>query len=386
MRNSTFAVLTAALGLVVTPAAGKAVGSTRSCASAITPASDRAPVVQLAILLDTSNSMDGLIDQARAQLWDVVNQFSHARRGGRPVELQVALYEYGNTRLDASSGWVRRVLPFTSDLDRVSEALFALKTQGGDEFCGTVIQAALDQLQWGKGQGDLRVIFIAGNEPFTQGPVSFRPAVRRAAERGIVVNTIHCGSKQVGEATGWSEGARLASGAYSTIDQGQEMVHIDAPQDGELARLGLELNRTYVPYGAEGRAGSERQAVQDSNAANWKGSAVNRAVTKANSHYQNDSWDLVDAYTKKQLDPAKVRREELPEALRALPTESLQQALADKAKDRKRIQDRINQLDGERQQYVAHARKLKALPDNTLDAVMSAALRSQAACQGIELE
>jgi len=32
----------------------------------------KAPTVQLALLLDTSNSMDGLIDQAKTQLWKIV--------------------------------------------------------------------------------------------------------------------------------------------------------------------------------------------------------------------------------------------------------------------------------------------------------------------------
>ena len=32
--------------------------------------------IKVALLLDTSNSMDGLIDQAKAQLWDVVNELS----------------------------------------------------------------------------------------------------------------------------------------------------------------------------------------------------------------------------------------------------------------------------------------------------------------------
>ena len=31
--------------------------------------------IQIALLLDTSNSMDGLIDQAKSQLWSVVNEF-----------------------------------------------------------------------------------------------------------------------------------------------------------------------------------------------------------------------------------------------------------------------------------------------------------------------
>ena len=44
----------------------------------------RAPSVQIAILLDTSNSMDGLIGQAKTQLWNVVNEFVRAKKDGRP--------------------------------------------------------------------------------------------------------------------------------------------------------------------------------------------------------------------------------------------------------------------------------------------------------------
>ena len=39
--------------------------------------------VQLAILLDTSGSMDGLIEQAKTQLWSIVNTFINARQGGK---------------------------------------------------------------------------------------------------------------------------------------------------------------------------------------------------------------------------------------------------------------------------------------------------------------
>lgn len=142
------------------------------------------PIIQLAILLDTSNSMDGLIDQARTQLWRVVNEFGKARKGGVMPELQVALYEYGNTRLRSDEGYIRRVLPFTTDLDRVSEELFTLQTSGGDEYCGQVIGEAVRRLDWSASANDLRVIFIAGNEPFTQGPVDFKTSGASATARG----------------------------------------------------------------------------------------------------------------------------------------------------------------------------------------------------------
>jgi hypothetical protein len=70
----------------------------------------RIPKVQIAILLDNSGSMEGLINQARTEIWKVVNQFSTAKQHGVAPRLELALYEYGDG--------VRRLQGFTSGLDR----------------------------------------------------------------------------------------------------------------------------------------------------------------------------------------------------------------------------------------------------------------------------
>ena len=50
------------------------------------------PVVELAICLDISGSMDGLIDSAKARLWSIVNDLATAK----PIpEVRVALLSYG---------------------------------------------------------------------------------------------------------------------------------------------------------------------------------------------------------------------------------------------------------------------------------------------------
>src|SRR3954465_7497488 len=92
----------------------------RGSATAKSPPQPPRPAVQIAILLDTSNSMDGLIAQAKTQLWNVVNEFVRARKDGRPPAIQVALFEYGKNSLPSDEGYVRLILPLTDDLDRVS--------------------------------------------------------------------------------------------------------------------------------------------------------------------------------------------------------------------------------------------------------------------------
>ncbi len=184
------------------------------------PSSQPKPLVQIAILLDTSGSMSGLIDQARAELWSIVNEFILSERGGRQPEIQVALYEYGNMGLSSETGWIRRIVPLTTDLDKVSEELFALKTNGGDEYCGWVIRDATQKLAWSSSPEDLKVIFIAGNEPFTQGPVDYREVCRAAIARGVIVNTIHCGGEQAAKKNYiLGSAGELANAGRSTVEK-----------------------------------------------------------------------------------------------------------------------------------------------------------------------
>jgi hypothetical protein len=39
---------------------------------------------------------------------------------------------------------------------------------------------------------DLKLIYIAGNEPFNQGPIDYKKVCEIASAKGIFVNTIYC--------------------------------------------------------------------------------------------------------------------------------------------------------------------------------------------------
>jgi hypothetical protein len=277
----------------------------------------REPKIQIAILLDTSGSMDGLIQQTREQLWRIVNTFATAKKDGRRPNLELALYHYGNDGVSASAHHVQRLVPLTTDLDRVSEALFRLTTNGGSEYCGAAISHAVSELEWSDSPRDLKLIYIAGNEAFTQGPVDHRQVLRSAIARGIVVNTIHAGTQEQGVSDGWAQAAALADGHFLFIDSNRAVAHVAAPQDEELARLAQEMNQTYVAYGSKGREAVARQTAQDKNALSASPSSMaSRAAAKASSMYRNDEWDLVDAAKEGGRGLGGIAQDELPDAMK----------------------------------------------------------------------
>lgn len=347
------------------------------------------PLIQIGILLDTSGSMNGLIEQAKTHLWKIVNEFATAKKGGRVPDLQVALYQYGSGALPARQGYMRMVLPLTTDLDKVSEELFAFTTGGNEEYCGMVIKAAADGLKWSESDRDFKAIFIAGNEPFTQGNVHYRQACKAAIERGIVVNTIYCGSHQEGLCGKWQDGALLAEGKYMSIDQNQKVTYIAAPQDKEIARLGIKLNDTYIPFGARGEAGAANQGAQDSNAQSLSsGVNVERQVVKASSAiYRNSSWDLVDALNQKKVELEKVKKEDLPENMQKMTLRERKEYVQENERQRGKIQDDINKLNEQRKKHIAKKRKeLAQSPEETLDSAIIKAVREQAAKKDFKLE
>ncbi len=354
--------------------------SVSSFAKEIDPRPD-APVVQVALLLDTSNSMDGLINQARTQLWKIVNQFNNTRQDGKQPRIQVALYEYGNNSLDASGGYIRQVLPLTTDLDLVSEKLWSLKTNGGDEYCGQVISKATSELDWTNNKRAYQAIFIAGNEPFSQGSYDYHRATAEAIGRGVVVNTIHCGPENIGRETGWAEGARIGEGKFLNIDQDRACVITRTPQDDEIQKLSSKLNDTYIPYGHRGAEGKQRQDAQDSNAASApaSGGAIERALSKSSSNYSNSKWDLVDAIKDKSVVIEDVKEVDLPENMQKMNKEERRNYVESQQAKRDEIQKQINELSKAREKYIADEEKKQSgtAGADTYDSAVMKAMKEQ---------
>ncbi|WP_343328946.1 vWA domain-containing protein [Polaribacter staleyi] len=334
--------------------------------------------IKVALLLDTSSSMDGLINQAKAQLWEIVNELSYAKYGVQKPNLEIALYEYGNSRLSSKEGYIKQVLQFSNDLDEISEKLFSLTTSGGNEFCGQVIKTSLNELSWGENKNDLKLIFIAGNEPFTQGKINYKDAITDAKEKDVIINTIFCGNYSTGISGMWKDGADLGGGDYMTINQDKKIVHVVTPYDDDIIILNKRLNKTYIYYGNKGYSKFSSQKEQDINAESLDEVViVKRAVSKSSRLYDNSSWDLVDAEKKQKVDYNKIEKEKLPKELQNKSETEIKSYVKIKAKERTEIQQKIKELDAKRRSFIAKKQKEGSKKDE-LNNVMLNAIKRQA--------
>lgn len=315
--------------------------------------------IQMAILFDTSNSMDGLIEQAKARIWSIINTMSSLRHNQQIPNIEIALYEYGNDGLMEKSEYVRQILPLSTDLDMVSENLFKLTTNGGSEYCGAVISKAVTNLSWSTNPDDIRLIYIAGNEPFDQGKIDYKEVCKLAADKDIKVHTIYCGDYETGKRELWYHGAQIGMGEYSNINTDQPIVHIETPYDKEINLYNDSLNGTYIYFGSQGSTFQSNMVKQDFNARS-AGSTVNveRAVTKSSANYSNSNWDLVDAKkAKKELKVEDLKESDLPPELQNKSTEEKEKYIALKSEDRTRYQNKIQDLSKKREEFLVEERK-----------------------------
>ncbi|PWN68927.1 hypothetical protein C1631_012705 [Chryseobacterium phosphatilyticum] len=321
--------------------------------------------IQVALLLDTSNSMDGLIDQAKSRLWNIVNTLTTLKYNGQAPQIEIALYEYGNDGI-RDENYIRQVTPLTQDLDLVSEKLFALKTNGGSEYCGAVIRDASNNLNWDANEKSMKLMYIAGNEPFDQGKINYKDVITKAKSKNIYTNTIFCGSRSEGIESYWQNGATIGGGKYFNIDSDKKVIYIETPYDIRISECNAKLNDTYIYYGNHGSEYKMKQIVQDKNAETQSVSnLVERTVSKSKKNaYKNEHWDLVDKAEKDAGFITNIKQSELPDDLKGKSSEEIKKRIAIKSAERGKIQKEIEELSRKRQTYIDREMKKRGAGDS----------------------
>lgn len=371
----------AGLALAQFPVATAPMKEASDSGAPVVAAMESSRAIDLVICLDVSGSMNGLINAARQNLWSIVNDMATLKP---QPELRVALLTYGSPAYGGDTGFVSIQTELTTDLDKVSEKLFALKTSGGKEYVARVVKRSLDDLEWSKDKRALKLIFVCGNEAATQDPeFDAMQLASTAISDGVLVNTIYCGNQQKSEAEGWRQVARLADGKFAAIEQNQ-MAVIATPFDKELMDLSQQLNGTYLTFGRAGAQWGANQVVQDGNALSLNtAAAAQRCVTKSSRLYYNPTFDLCDAMKNPKFDLTAVKKEHLPKDLQGYTTVQLHAHVQETSKKRAGIQKKVADVAKKRDAFVLAERRKQAGAGQTLfeDAILES-VRAQAASRG----
>jgi uncharacterized protein YegL len=342
------------------------------------------PRIEAVFVLDTTGSMSGLIEGAKQKIWTVVNQMSNANT---TPEIRIGLIGYR----DRGDQYVTRRFDLTEDIDALYGNLQGFTADGGGDTPESVNQAlheAVTTMGWSRDQETYRVVFLVGDAPphmDYQDDVPYMKTVEAASQRGIVINTIQCGSSG-DTARVFASIAELGRGNFASISQDGAMVASHTPMDAKLAELNVALAETVVAYGEKTEKDELLGKVKRSLAAAPSAVASRLSYFAKRGGVTNSGRsDLVTALEREEVDLDELSGARLPAELQEMSATEREGYLREKIEERVELQTEIAKLAESRDAYLkGESRKRRsegkadAFDDNILDTI-----RSQAAKKGI---
>ena len=324
------------------------------------PQVQKAPRVDVVFALDTTGSMDDLIEGAKRKIWNVANFIGSAQP--KP-ELRIGLVGYR----DVGDAYVTRFFDLSDDLDRVFQHLSAFRADGGGdtpEHVARALHDAVNRTSWSEGEGVVKIVYLVGDAPphtdYDDG-YNFRAIARRAQQRGIHVNTILCGSD--GDArVAWREIARLGGGDFSTVAQSGGMMARTSPYDDKLAELNRRLTSTAIGWGSADRRRTISAKINFAAGATGEAAADRAAFAGRAGLAVSGDGDLVNDLAAGKAKLHEIPRESLPETMQAMPAPAQAAYVAEKQAERKKIVEEINSLSTKRDAYLKAAKPAKGAP------------------------
>jgi len=177
------------------------------------------PQVEVVFVLDSTGSMGGLIEGAKQKIWDIASEIILQKP---TPEVRMGLLTYR----DRGDEYVTKMFDITDDLDAIYGHLQTIQAGGGGDTPESVNQAldeAVSKMEWSPKEREVyRVIFLVGDAPphmDYQDDVKYPETCQKAAEKGIIINTIQCGN--IPSCTPiWMEIAQKSKGITAFAPQG----------------------------------------------------------------------------------------------------------------------------------------------------------------------
>jgi len=337
---------------------------------------EQRPVLDVVFVLDTTSSMGGLIEGAKQKIWSIASRMAT----GKPTpRIRVGLVGFR----DNGDTYVTKRFDLSEDLDTVYKNLQGFRAEGGGdtpEHVGRGLGEAVKFMSWSQEPKTAKLIFLVGDAPaqnYNDG-WDVKTWAKTAISKGIVVNTIRCGTDLETEAE-FQKLAKLADGSYISIQQSGGMVAVATPYDKDLADVNEKLATTTLVGGAapardEWRSKKESlKTLAPSVAADRLSFASNAKTGEGYANVGKGSVDLSNAPEKL----ATLKEEELPAEVRAVEASKRRAFVEDNAKENQKLQKRATELAQKRDAWLKDNKpKTISFDDEVMNTVAGQAARA----------
>ncbi len=340
------------------------------------------PRVDLVFVLDTTGSMGGLIEAAKDKIWSIATTMARAQPS---PEIRIGLVAYR----DRGDQYITQVFDLTTDLDSMYAHLMEFKADGGGdgpEAVNQALQDAIGRISWNTQASTYKAVFLVGDAPphvDYQDDVQYPATLVLARQRGIVVNTIQCGSDSSATQP-WSQIAALGAGDFLRVEQNGSAVAITTPYDDKLARLSAALDDTRLYYGDAKVQAEKRAKLAATSKLEEKASAAvkaRRATFNASASGAANllgEKELVNEVASGRVRLQDIRKDELPEPLQAMAPAAQAAYIQEHAAKRDVLKKEMQDAAEARAEFLKRKVAASGGARDSLDAKLFGTLREQA--------
>lgn len=341
------------------------------------------PRIEAVFVLDTTGSMSGLIDAAKEKIWSIANTLAMTEPA---PQIEMGLVGYR----DRGDEYVTKYLALTDDLDAVYEFLMDFAANGGGDGPESVNQAlyeTVNKMSWSTDDKTYKVIFLVGDYPphmDYDNDVKYPESCKLAAEKGIIINTIQCGT-HAGTTPVWTDIAKKAEGQFFCVDQSGSAIVQATPFDANLAELSRRLDNTRIFYGSQEEIADRISRVERADKfyemapASAKAARAKFNASESGSDNFLGGRELVMDVSSGQIDLEKLESDQLGERLQKMTLEQRKEYVAKMAAERSQIQKQIEEISLKRQNYIKQQIQEQNLNDSdSLDNQLYECIKDQA--------
>lgn len=336
--------------------------------------------IEVAFVLDTTGSMEGLIDGAKRKIWTIANTIVDIQPD---ADIRMALIGYR----DRGDDYVIKSFDMSKDLQALYGNLTRFEADGGGdepEAVNEALDTAVSKLTWSDKQGTRKIVFLVGDAPphmDYKGERKYPEIIADARKENILINTVQAGNSAETK-NFWKDIAERGAGRYLAIAQdGGPVEEIATPYDQQILQNQQQIDKTIMPYGTRAQQDelSEKMSVK---------MAAPAAVQVENSKFYSKrssakevitgGGDLIDDVRNKKLQLNSVKESELPVDFKGKSEKERAEIVEKKLSERSRLEEQMTGLVKQRDDYLMKAAaEGNKQQDTSFDKVVSETLKQQ---------
>ncbi|CAL2078340.1 vWA domain-containing protein [Tenacibaculum sp. 190524A05c] len=318
--------------------------------------------VEIVFCLDATGSMSGLIGTAKEKIWDIVSELAQS---GDVENLKLGMVFYR----DRGDGFVTKQIQLTTDLDEVYSDLLEIEAAGGGDTPESVNQAlheAVNEMKWSKKSETYRTIFVVGDCPphmDYQDDVKYTESCKRAAQKGIIINTIKLGTSCRSAIPHFKKMASCTNGEFMQLDQHASDIVIATPYDDDIYEVSQSIDESRMYYGSEAEQTMNYDKKAKSIAVYEKSSKTSNSAraTYKMSKSGKKAWmgtkEMVNDYADGKVNLEEIAEEELPKELKGKSKSEIKAELEKLKRERRKKERKLKELSEKRKQFIKQKKK-----------------------------